>query len=330
MYHQFQLKVNDFVELLTGKCPSSYKDAIETLREISSRKYYQYKILYDTIEKLQSELDEKQQTITCLGYRHVLEKLPNKTSNAFKSHPDYPSPPAKLSATRAWHITWDLAVTNQLSSMIQEYNNARAAVAPTTLPATTAAAPAPSTAHGSSTAPGASTAPSTSTAPGASTAPGTSTAPGMSTAPGTSTAPAPSTAPGSSTAPGVSTAPGPPTPVSLDQVLRYDFDFHTQLWANSAGRIRKGQPIPTLGSTNLASYKDWPSYTRGKSLYSALSTNIHSFGKSYEIHEINWLKMDYDTLRWLKPTGTVPASTDDPSIEEAYWNGQWTDRNLPA
>lgn len=130
-------------EQITGQYPSNYQDGMQILRNVGAQRVHGYQVLYNVIEKLQSELDETQQILTCLGYRHVLEMLPNKDSIDFQNHSDDPTN-GRLSATSAWNMIWDIAVQEQLLKMIQLYNNARATgtvapAAPPAVPPTTAA-----------------------------------------------------------------------------------------------------------------------------------------------------------------------------------------------
>ena len=48
-------------------------------------------------------------------------------------------------------------------------------------------------------------------------------------------------------------------------------------------------------------YDKWPSFQHGDNLYSELSTNIHSYNKSYNVEEINFTQSHRIILEWLSP-----------------------------
>ncbi|KAF2242129.1 hypothetical protein BU26DRAFT_166682 [Trematosphaeria pertusa] len=106
VFHQFQYNVCDFIATVTGEGKVDYTRAFSKLRDAAAHRQQQWEALYNTIEKLRSEITRKQQIITCLGYRHVLEMLSDKDSvlAQFTFSGDPPS-----SATAIWKVTWQLA-----------------------------------------------------------------------------------------------------------------------------------------------------------------------------------------------------------------------------
>ena len=118
VYHQFQLNVCEFLATITGEDKIDYKSAFKTLQDATANRQEQWETLYKTIEKLRLELAQKQQAITCLGYRHFLEMLPDKRSlqNLF--------PTASLTeATPIWKLTWQVIVEKELFVMLQDHVN---------------------------------------------------------------------------------------------------------------------------------------------------------------------------------------------------------------
>ncbi|KAF2675847.1 hypothetical protein K458DRAFT_492813 [Lentithecium fluviatile CBS 122367] len=79
IHHNLQFNVSAFAKMLTGKKPTGYADAIQSLRRVSGERR-QWKFLFDELERLRAEIAYHKQIIACLEYRHVLESLPNKES----------------------------------------------------------------------------------------------------------------------------------------------------------------------------------------------------------------------------------------------------------
>ena len=132
VYHQFQLNVCEFLTTVTGKDKVGYESAFKTLRDAIAHQEQQWETLYKTIKELQVDLAQKQQAITCLGYRHILEMLPNKPSlqSLF--------PTASFTdATPTWKLAWQVIVEKELHVMLQDHVNV---LSPGTFPA---AAPKP-------------------------------------------------------------------------------------------------------------------------------------------------------------------------------------------
>ena len=119
----FRSSVMAFVEALSGNRPGdapdvadpdNFRDAINSLREISKRRDPQLRYLYDEIQTLRAEIATHERIITCLEYRHVLESLPQKSSlknNGLLAK--------TKDATTIWKHTWKLAVEKQLTAMLE-------------------------------------------------------------------------------------------------------------------------------------------------------------------------------------------------------------------
>ena len=344
IYHQFQLNVLTFTStIVSGSAPTTVKGALQSLRDTGAERHQQWQILYTAIKDLNTELAEKRKVITCLAYRHALEKLPNESSAAWRNVWTRHGQPN--GATGKWKAMWELAVEKELLRMVHEYNGLPAA----TVPPPTGAGPVMTTvARGAGRgagrgrgAPPVTGGTATTTAPlttggGASAAPKiitasaapTITAPlttggGVTTAP-TTTIGAAATAP-TTTAPtasggGVTAAPALPAigPQSqrLEPLLRNDFNFFVNSWTR-----RRGHPHPNLTMGDLGIWTDWPSFARGMILYSSLSGDIHTFGSAYDVEGGSWLSSDRVILAWLKPRGPLDTET-----EEVIWADEWTNQ----
>lgn len=270
----------------------TYAVALERLREISAHRHKQWEAINNTLEKLRLELARKQQAITCLGYRHVLEMLPNQVHLATLF------PAVSLdAATPRWKLAWQVIVEKELYSMLLGFVNE---IAPAGNVNCIAAPTIPNSAH-----------PReqlrrllensfnnwkrrnkvrTSTAIGHNTF-----AVGLNIAPGVAN---------TSSIKGVIVLPGVTVPkgVTVPEV-RTNF---TDLFIN----------------INLI-YWTWQEYSRGSGLYNELSNTIHAYGKQYEVVETNWAKSDFLALNYLTPT---VASIKENEVD---WNVARTDRELP-
>ena len=107
----------------------------------------------------------------------------------------------------------------------------------------------------------------------------------------------------------------------LEPLLRSDFNYFVSQWIRNLPRGSR----PALTINNLGTWTNWPSYDRGKILYSTLSGSIHTFGRAYEIDDNIWLSSDKIILEWLKPRGSK-----DPETNEVVWTDEWTyQKGLP-
>lgn len=102
----------------------------------------------------------------------------------------------------------------------------------------------------------------------------------------------------------------------LTSVLENDFRYwalaNRQSIVNMAGKAKVGG-VP---------YQTWPSYIRGDGLYNELSSNIHSYGKSYEVKDHVWLRSERMILKWLRPKV-------DQNTGEVDWSAEWSSKGLP-
>lgn len=123
---EFQSRVSQFLEHLSGESESDFKKATSRLWDIGTENKQQWDILYKVIEKQQTEIYQQGQLISCLEYRHALEMLPNRSAAMLQGLPG-----KAPSATLVWKKTWEGAVKLELQHMIHEriFNNAAASPA---------------------------------------------------------------------------------------------------------------------------------------------------------------------------------------------------------
>lgn len=69
-------------------------------------------------------------------------------------------------------------------------------------------------------------------------------------------------------------------------------------------------------------YDTWNAYDRGAGLYAELSGSIHKYNKQFEVEETNWARTDFLILDWLKP-----ATDGDGKVD---WTEAKSTRNLPC
>ena len=298
-YNKFQSNVCKFVENLTGRKIIQYPEAIQTLQEMSLVKNEQSKTLYEAIEKQQTELALLQQIITCLEYRYTLERLPQTDT------PCMTALAGTNSGTGAWQKMWRLAVEYELDRMIIDHIN----------PPIPAVHPVPP-AGGS---PPAIPPPSlralleqdfTYWAKQSAQLIADKAAGNVPTV-----VPPPPAVPagGSAQAAPVSggAAPLPPRGKRPKGAL-------------TAGIWTTGNYIRV--EIYKPDYETWPSFQCGYNLYGELSGNIHTYNRSYDIHEINFTKSYRNVFEWLKPD----ANAIDPNTKEVDWKKLWTNRGLPV
>ena len=340
VYHEFQLNLRKFCEMVTGdKEPNAnLVDTFKKLRDCASHRQQPGAPLYDTMRDLRVDIARKQQIITCLGFRHVLEELPDRgeTARHFVN-------PTLWGASGHWRMTWQFVIERELVLLLYEqvYRMATSA-SPTRAEIFVpplAGAPARPTVDGSDdlrqiilydfgewvkkhttamTRNGAAiiaeyikvenagaayaAAAAVAPAPRAVVAPAplavTTLYPPSPPAAGATGAAAPVAA---TTAP-VTTAPTTTTP------------------AGNANSLPETTFTHLFTRLNLQ-YGTWNSYERGLGLYSELSSSIHKYNKQYEVDETNWGRSDFFILKWLKPTVDDHGHVD--------WNSARAERGLP-
>ncbi len=354
---------------MTGREFRQYREAIQTLREMSFIENEQFKVLYKAIEKERTEVALQQQIITCLEYRFALEHLPQKNTTKMQAlH-------GTDSGSGAWQKTWRLAVEAELDRMIIDYVNPPNPGLAGTTPATSAIAAGPSAVA----VPSASSMPA---APAAPAATATLAAPSAAATPLAGTAPSAATAPAIPSASVSSGSTLSATSPSLRELLQSDFEYwaggqqqlitdkgnktvpsimpNTNVTATgtvggaaggaavTAGtapgtasgmpapprpKRPKRAPVPSVTWTTgnfirvevyKPDYETWPSFLQGYNLYSELSSNIHTYRKSYDIQETNFTKSQRVILNWLNPTDAI-----DPKTKEVSWEKVWKNRGLP-
>ena len=331
VYHQFQLNLSKFCGMITGeKEPNSnLVDIFEKLRDCASHRQQPGAPLYDAMRDLRADVAKKQQIITCLGFRHVLEELPDRGEIArhFVN-------PTTWGASGHWKMTWQFVIERELVLLLYEQvhrmaTSASRARAERFIPPL-AAAPARPTVDGSHeirqiilydfedwvkkhntaiTHNGAAIIAEYNKVENAKAAYAAAAA--VAPAPRAVVAPAPLAVttlyPPSPPAAGATGATGTTAPVA----------------ATAAGN-RNSLPETTFTHIftilNLQ-YGTWNSYEHGLGLYSELSSSIHKYNKQYEVDETNWGRSDFLILKWLKPT------VDDHGLVE--WKSGRVERSIP-
>ncbi|KAF2809974.1 uncharacterized protein BDZ99DRAFT_570606 [Mytilinidion resinicola] len=260
-HDKFQSNICLFVEARTGRKGLQYQEN-----------------LYEAIEKQRTDIALQQQIITCLEYRYALEHRPQKHA------PLMTTLAGTASATGAWQMMWKLAMETELDKTIVDYINP---LNPALLPAT-----------------------STTTASSAASTLATPVA-GAVLSCSSTTNPTPLAAPPSfrvllqldfsfwakacvqlrnaknpptitgGTAP--STAPGTAPVTAAPPLAKH------RKWASPPSWTTTGNFNQTV-EVYKPEYWTWPSFRHGYDLYSELSANIHTYNKSYDIHEINFTR----------------------------------------
>lgn len=412
---KFQSNISLFVEGLTGKKGLEFQEALLTLRDMSVNKNEQAKVLYEAIQKQQTQIHLQQQIISCLEYRHVLEELPNR-----KSKMETPPRPTHGHA-EAWKKTWRLAIECKLDKMIKIHISPLPAESTlVTSPdskrslekhvvsgepeqaSTTQTTPTPKSASSNSSAPTNEATLSINTSPTALSAARSSLrqflqydfnnwakgstqlkkARNTRKIPGREKRKQASSEP---TNPKLGTFPeiadfvfeslyGPVEPgagISSTEATENTEEPDTtdtinprdpiDAQATQDAIITSTREAGSINSTNASSnaqtrddthtvskskhaktsqykstgnfqtvngfkpdYEVWPSFQRGDSMYHDLSRNIHQYGKSYEVHEINFSNSDMSIFAWLKPD----PKDFDPDTKEVDWIAVWEKRGL--
>ena len=129
VYHEFQLNLRKFCEMVTGneEPNSNLVDIFKKLRDCASHRQQPGTPLYDTMRDLRADITKKQQIITCLGFRHVLEEMPDRGEIArhFVN-------PNTLGATGHWKMTWQFTIERELVLLLYEEVHRRATSKSTT------------------------------------------------------------------------------------------------------------------------------------------------------------------------------------------------------
>ncbi|KAH9873319.1 hypothetical protein J1614_005717 [Plenodomus biglobosus] len=86
------------------------------LREKTPDRQQQWAPIYKIISDFKEDVAKKQQIITCLGFRHVLETLPDRQE--VSRHFTNPTP---HSATGYWKMTWQFVVERELVLLLYEH-----------------------------------------------------------------------------------------------------------------------------------------------------------------------------------------------------------------
>ena len=267
-HRDFQSNVRSFNYLVAGSSGDnlSSQEIFDKLRNMHLHKQQQWGPVYNIINELRADVAKKQQIITCLGLRHVLEMLPDKTE--IVRHFTNPTPQG---ATGHWKMTWQFAVERELVLLLYEQLHTLNTSSPGTL-----------------------------TLPHPPSIPGSenlrrlisfdfgewcrrSRSKLISNVVSitqeyqrleTSVA---------------------ATPVHLPSNILYN-----------TGSAPRGDPprtilTPLFTNTMGLQYDKWNCYQRGLGLYSELSSSIHKYNKQFEVDETNWDRSDFLILEWLKP-----------------------------
>jgi hypothetical protein len=334
----FQFKVRSFYCLVTGDIGQGLgvPETLTKLRDMTLNRQQQWAPIYKIISDLRADVTKKQQIITCLGFRHVLEMLPDQPE--VLKHFTNPTPHG---ATGHWKMAWQFVVERELVLLLYEHLQFLAASG-ARLPAGVPV-PAPPTIPASKylrklilydfqewkklqrsrqrliqhaldtiteyqrleRSYTASCAMTAAAAPGPPAAPGAAGAAGVAGAPGAPAALAPigilyhpaAPAAAPATAPAAAPAAAPPAAPLPETILTAIFN--------------------TLG----LKYDKWNCYQRGLGLYSELSSSIHKYNKQFEVDETNWGRSDFLILKWLQP--------DVDKNEAVDWKDARVKRNMP-
>ena len=325
---KFQFNTCRFVEVKTGRKGVKYREAGRILREISFVKNEQSKILYEAIEKQRTEIALQQQIVTCLEYRHVLECLPQKRFPAMVKLPGTDS------GTGAWQKMWRLAVEDELDRMIEGYINSTGPALPP--PSTKKVSP-----QAGVSATGATSSATIMVSKGPPLGSTHSKKPpslrallqsdfdhwskgSSQLAKDKNDKKVPTTkpvalqaVPGGAGGPAISGA-VPPTHGPKCKKPK-GIPSHSGTWTTGNFiRVEVYKP----------DYETWRSFQTGYNLYGELSANIHTYGKSFDVHEINFTKSHRIILQWLNPkTGNADSDFESGDVN---WEQVWRNKGLPS
>lgn len=313
---------------------SNLVDIFKKLRGCASHRQQPGAPLYDTMRDLRADIAKKQQIITCLGFRHVLEEMPDRgeITRHFVN-------PTVWGASGHWRMTWQFTIERELVLLLYEEVH-RMATSTSTNPTVVfnpalANLPAAPTIDGSDglrqlilydfeewvkkhskslKQNGAAIITEYQKVDSARVTSATIAAAAAAPAPGGVVSPAPSA---------VTTLYHPPLPPAATAAATPAPAAPTSAPAPAAGRAKL---LPETTFTHLFTslnlpYGTWNCYERGLGLYSELSSSIHKYDKQYEVDETNWGRSDFLILKWLQPTVNDHGEID--------WNSIRAERNLP-
>lgn len=268
------------------------------------------------MRELHADIAKKQQIITCLGFRHILEEMPDR--GEIVRHFVNPTP---RGATGHWRMTWQFTIERELVLLL--YEQVHRMAIPTTAPA------APNI-DGSDalrqiilydfeewvkkhekalTRNRAAIIAEYQKLKNAKIA-----------------SAAVPTAVATTTAAQVRGGVVPPAPPAITTLYHSPLPPAAAATAAAAPAAGKANSLPETTFTHLFTtlnlpYGTWNCYERGLGLYSELSSSIHKYNKQYEVDETNWGRSDFLTLKWLKPTVDAHGRVN--------WNSIRAERNLP-
>ena len=290
----------------------------------------QSRVLYEAFEIQRTEIARQQQIITCLTYRFALERLPQKDALIMTK-----TPGTTNSATGAWQKMWRLAVEAELNRMLVDYIDPQSSLL------------ASSTTSGTTSATGVTAIGATPAVPGHNTSANSATVntpkPPHSlrkllqsdfdywTSKQKSTSDLQVAKNKNKKVPTGAGLPRPAVPAGVAVV-----DGVTVTGGNIALATPTANPPPN-GRTGKyvrvefypPPYDKWPSFSHGHTLYGELSSNIHTYQKSYDIDETNFTKSQRTILEWLAPRDLAKSLEDGRVMWETVdWEEQWAKRIL--
>ena len=109
--------VRSFYYLMTGIRGENLTltSILSELHTLGAQRHREWTPLFKEINDLKTDVAKKQQVITCLGFRHVLEKLPDQAELVH-----YFSNWRPQGATGYWKMAWKFAVERELVLMLFE------------------------------------------------------------------------------------------------------------------------------------------------------------------------------------------------------------------
>ncbi|CAF9942048.1 MAG: hypothetical protein HETSPECPRED_004720 [Heterodermia speciosa] len=301
----------------------------------------QFKVFYEAFEIQPTEIARQQQIITCLIYRFALERLPQKDASIMTQ-----TSPRTSSATGVWQKMWRLAVEAELDRMLVEYIDPQSLLL------------APSTTSGTTSATGVAAIGTTTAVPSHNTSANSATV----------NTPKPPhslkkllqsdfdywTSKQKSTSDLQVAKKNKNVPTGAGLTGPADVPAGVAVVAGANGTVVAGvtvtggnialatstvQPPPNGASWTTGKYvrvefykppyDKWSSFSYGHTLYGELSSNIHTYQKSYDIDETNFTKSQRTILEWLAPRDLAKSLEDRRVMWETVdWEEQWARRIL--